>query len=199
MSAKGKIQNNLGFVLFVGTLIGLSAFFTVRVEAFRARGAKSKLVERIDPGTEVTLVDVLDGDELVVTAPSGANFRVRILGIKAFDPTATEPGISIFGKFAVVYLTKFKGERLRLEFQEFKKDSRGRLLSYVMVGKEDLGGTLVARGLALAYVKYPVAREEQYRRAMVKAEQERKGLWYNQRAIDRARALIASWEADRDD
>ena len=126
-------------------------------------------------------------------------FRVRILGIKAFDPTAQEAGISLFGQLAVAFLTEYKGTRAILEFKKFAKDPQGRLLAYVRVGEHDLGETLLERGLALTYVRYPVEREDHYQAAQGRAIAENEGLWSSKRAADRARSLLASWEAARDD
>ena len=156
------------------------------------------MAETIASGTVATVVDVLDGDEVTVTAANGDTFGIRILGIKAFNHVANDPGIRIWGERAVSQLTRtIKGKKVTIEFTEFKKDSSRRLLAYLKQGEEDVGMALVADGSALAYTKYPHAREPAYRTAQARAWKTRTGLWGSKEAAARGLALKDAWEADR--
>ena len=198
MAFRHAVRYNLGFLLFIVAVMSVSGYFTYRVEEMRGRGAKARITESIAANTEVTVVDVIDGDELVARAAGGENFVVRILGIKSFDPVANDPHTGVFGHSAFVYLdSTVKGQSAQLEFDSFQKDKRGRVLAYVNHGGVDVGKELVTRGLSLAYVKYPFAREPAYRLAQAEARDAQAGLWGSPRAVQRAEALVQTWEAVR--
>jgi endonuclease YncB( thermonuclease family) len=194
------VRNNFGFVLFVSVLGLSSLFFTVQVEATRRDGAKARLHAEIPSGTVVRVEDTLDGDELLVRPPGGEVFVVRLTGVKTFDPKSQDPDVGGYGRNALDYLGRqLVGQLITLEFAEFELDRSGRLLAYARLGEEDVGAALLAQGLALPFLKYPSEREATYRQAQERARSQRAGLWANGRATERALALLAAWEASRDD
>ena len=198
MALRQKVRNNLGYMVFIASLVGLSGFFTYRVEGFRGLGAKARLTESIAAGAEVAVVDVIDGDEVVVKTSGGENFVVRLLGIKSFDPVVNDPSIGMFGRSAAAYLeTELQDEQVTLEFEVLEKDSKGRVLAYVHKGDKDIGQDLVARGFSLVFVQFAFSRESAYQLVQAEARDARKGLWGDPRAVQRAQALLRSWRVRR--
>lgn len=198
MSIRRKIRHNLAYMAFLTILIACSAFFTYRVEAFRARTSKARLTATISSGTEVAVERVIDGDEISVRSAEDRSFLVRLLGIKSFEPGANDPDVGIFGRSAVAFLEqKLAGETARVEFEEFKTDRSGRLLAYVRLGDEDVGRSLIERGLTLVYTEYPFSREAEYLQVQTGARHANRGLWGTPKAAQRAEALFETWAAER--
>ena len=186
--------------LLVGLLFALSGYFTWRVEFYRGQTSRARLVGELNSGTEVVVTGLIDSDELTVTASQGGAFVVRILGIKGFDPTSNEPIMSPHGQAALGFLeAEARGQTVSLVFDEFKKDDRGRVLSYLELDGRDLGLELVSRGHTLVYTRYGFSRERAYLEAEATARQGRLGIWSSPRATERALALKAAWEMARDD
>ncbi len=203
MSLPQKIRHNLPYFGFCGLLIGFSSFFTIQVEAFRSHTAKARTAEAIESGAEVTVLDALDGDELLVRAGDGNGdgdeFVVRVLGIKAFDPEVNDPQIGDIGRSAVRYLGReLSGAQVTLEIEATERDSRGRILAYVVKDGTDVGATLIERGLALAFIRYPTGREDEYLKLQQQAQAAAEGIWGVPGATARARSLIEMWKAERE-
>lgn len=198
MSLRQTIRHHLGYILFIAVLLLCSGFFTYKVEVFRAATSKARLDDALAPGAQVRLVRVIDGDEIMVAAAADEAFVVRLLGIKSFDAVANDPGISTYGRQCMAFLQEhLEDQPATLQFDDLARDSRGRLLAYVHANGTDLGKEMVARGLALPFLRYDFSREAEYRRAQVQASEARLGLWGAARADRRARALLLSWEAMR--
>ncbi len=194
------LRRDPGFWTFVALLTGLSIFFGVSAELHRRQLGRSANQAPLESGVQVSVVEILDGDEIAVRGEAGTPFVVRILGIKAFESTSFEPGISAFGARALRTLRDaIAGKRVALVFPEFKQDRNGRVLAFVQLEKRDVGRELVRGGLALVFTRYDFSREEEYLSAQAQARSERKGLWSSDKASERALALIASWEATRSD
>ncbi len=198
MSVRLAIRNNPKFIVFLTVLMSASLFFTVRVEQMRASVAKARIASALPSGTAVEVLDVVDGDELTVRAEGGKNFVIRILGVKSFDPVAYDRGISVFGRSCVAHLRQqVVGKKATLQFEEFRQDKSGRVLTYLEFEGQDVGRELLARGLTLVYVQYPSSREEDYLAVQKKARGDRVGLWGAEEASQRAQALLASWREQR--
>lgn len=189
--------SDTGVWLLIGVLFTCSLYFTWDVQT--RRGAwRSVDAAALQSGTEVQLVQVIDGDEVSVSHASGT-FVVRILGIKAFDPNLQDPGISSMGLACVEALTQMlrKAGPLRVVFEDLRFDKAGRLLAYLELNDLDVGARLVSEGLALAYTRYSFSREAAYVQAQAVAKNSRAGLWLNPKATQRAEALIQSWKSER--
>jgi endonuclease YncB( thermonuclease family) len=182
----------------VALLLGTSAFFTASVE-LRRNAWQGFDTAQVVSGTEVKVLQVIDGDEVSVEGPDGIAFVVRVLGIKAFDPKVNDPGLSEVGNACVRALTRRteSAGKLVVEFDERKTDKAGRLLAYLRKDEVDVGEALVHAGHALAYVRYPHAREGAYKAAELEAKTRGEGLWSIPAAVERANALHAKWEAER--
>jgi micrococcal nuclease len=176
-------------------LLGAATFFTFQVESRRLK-VRRKIVP-IGSGQKVQALKAIDGDEVVVLV-NGTPQVIRLLGIKAFAPTANEDGIKSLGAAARRRLEQLiKNRELVVEYKKEKRDRHGRLLAYLRAGKTDLGLDLIERGLVMVYTRYPFSRKVAYLTAEGRASAKSVGLWGNAKATMRVQALKAVWEAER--
>jgi endonuclease YncB( thermonuclease family) len=191
------------FWTFVSALLACSFFFAFSVES-RRRGWDTFIgVVPVQSGEVVTLHRVIDGDEVSLTKSDGKTFVLRLIGIKCFDPRVTEAGIGAAGQNCVSGLEQMVSDetvQLVVDYEgELARDDNDRVLAYLRAGDRDVGQALVSRGLGMAFVRYPFAREEAYLAEQVAAKNEGRGLWSNPKASQRADALYSSWMKERED
>lgn len=191
-------MTDTGVWVFIAVLCLLSAYFTWDVQVRRGAWRSDEGAVTLQSGTAVRLVQVIDGDEVSVAHQTGT-VVVRLLGIKAFDPNVQDPSISGAGLACVEGLTQLLQREVPLElvYDALRFDKAGRLLAYLESEKVDVGLRLVEQGLALAYTRYPFARQAAYEQAQQSAREKRAGLWLHPKATQRAEALIQSWAAER--
>lgn len=128
-------------------------------------------------GADWTVIDVTDGDTVVVTGPDGDQ-RVRLIGINTPESDECFGGEATAGMQSLV-----DGRAVRLVADRSDTDQYGRLLRFVEVlddrGVEiDVGATMVAAGLALSR-RYPpdTARNDRYDALQEEAQAAARGLW----------------------
>lgn len=125
-----------------------------------------------------TVVDVADGDTLDVTTPSGAVETVRIIGI---DTPEVYGGKECGGPVASAAMKRLAtGQKVTVTSDptQDRRDHYGRLLAYIDRGNQDLGFTMVRRGLASAYpYDGPFQRYPRYARADRQARADGTGSW----------------------
>jgi endonuclease YncB( thermonuclease family) len=178
-------------------LLCASAFFFVSAERFR-RSIRKRQTDYFNTGDAVRITRVIDGDEVVVVGAEKRQTVVRLLGIKSFDPTRHDPLLSHYGTICVDYIkSNYLGREARLKIGRTRTDKHGRLLAHLELGKEDVGLTLVERGLTLVYNRYDFSRMEKYAQAEVAAMNAKTGLWSNTGVSARAQALKAVWDEER--
>jgi micrococcal nuclease len=183
--------------VFVAILAVSTVYFVASVEQRRAALRSSGAVD-VESGTEVRLSRVMDADEVSVHTADGEAFVVRMLGIKGFSTTASEPGVSGLGQEAMASLERaLANEQIVLVYDELKLDSSGRVLAYLEVEGRDVGQLLVERGHVVTYTRYPFSREGAYQGAEAEARSERLGLWGNDKAVERVQGWQATWQAAR--
>jgi micrococcal nuclease len=98
-------------------------------------------------GIVVPVVDVVDGDTIEVLI-DGVEEDVRYIGV---DTPEVDPsiGVECFGSQASEANRRLvAGERVRLVFDDERRDRYGRLLAYVYVGERFINEELVRRGYA---------------------------------------------------
>jgi micrococcal nuclease len=98
-------------------------------------------------GIVVPVVDVVDGDTIEVLI-DGVEEDVRYIGV---DTPEVDPsiGVECFGSQASEANGRLvAGERVRLVFDDERRDRYGRLLAYVYVGERFINEELVRRGYA---------------------------------------------------
>jgi endonuclease YncB( thermonuclease family) len=188
---------NHAFLGLVLLLAGTSLYFTVGVFSFKRSLHSKPLVAGLKSGQGAVVQRILDGDEMSVLVGK-APLTVRLLGVSAPDPTMNDPEMQPAGRQTLLYLENHvQGRTVELVFDEFKLDSRKRLLCYVQLDGRDLGEGLVDQGLALTYTKYPFSRLGAYAMAEDGARRSRRGIWSDPKLAQRAEQLKALWDSQR--
>lgn len=127
-----------------------------------------------------TVVDVADGDTLDVTTPSGTVETVRVIGIDTPEVYGGRECGGPAASAAMKQLATGATVTVTADPTQDRRDHYGRLLAYIDRGSQDLGFTLVRRGLASAYpYDGPFLRYPRYRRADRQARESGRGSWAN--------------------
>ncbi|OJU93714.1 MAG: hypothetical protein BGO23_13895 [Solirubrobacterales bacterium 67-14] len=125
-----------------------------------------------------TVTHVADGDTVDVTTPSGSVETVRIIGI---DTPEVYGGKECGGPAASAVMKRIAmGQRVTVTSDptQDRRDHYGRLLAYIDKGSQDLGFTMVKRGLASAYpYDGPFQRYPRYAKADRQARNNGTGSW----------------------
>lgn len=191
-----RLTLNQVFALVVALLAGSSLFFTVQVVRFKRSLKGSGQARVVVSGARAMVLQVVDGDEISVRL-EGEPLTVRLLGISAFDPSTQDPIAQPFGRAAMQHLRLLEGREVSLEFEDMKFDARKRLLAYVRSEGSDVGEAMVAKGLVLAYTRYPFTRLAPYLQAEDVARRGSLGLWADAAVSTRASQLRVVWDQER--
>jgi endonuclease YncB( thermonuclease family) len=180
-----------------------SVFFYIGAERLRAANTPSNPGLFAD-GDVIEVLKAIDGDEVLVAKGAEARTVVRVLGIKAFSASASDPLVSGYGQICVTHLRKsVVGKSARLDVPPQRVGNQGRLLATVFVrgaegsGETDLGLDLVRRGYALVYTRFDFARMEAYLSAQNEAKANGVGLWADERIRSRAESLLRIWREEK--
>ena len=116
------------------------------------------------------VVRVIDGDTFVI----GTGEHVRMLGINAPEMKTDlgEPA-----KEHLLALIDGKTVDLEPDHISNNKDVYGRLLRYVYLDGVDIDKKMVTDGWAIAFLKYPFDKEEEYKQEETKAKTATLGIW----------------------
>lgn len=120
---------------------------------------------------------VTDGDTLDLVTLSGKEETIRLIGI---DTPEVYGGVECGGRAASNEMKRLAvgAVTVRTDPTQDRRDRYGRLLAYVNRGDLDLGRTMIARGLASAYVYDEVfQRYPGYRQSQKKARAKNRGSW----------------------
>ena len=127
-----------------------------------------------------TVVSVADGDTLDVTTPSGAVETIRIIGIDTPEVYGGEECGGPAASAAMKRLATGQQVTVTSDPTQDRRDHYGRLLAYIDRGSQDLGLTMVKRGLASAYpYDGPFQRYPRYAKADQLAQNQNRGSWAN--------------------
>lgn len=185
------------FLAVVLILFGASLFFTTRVMRFKRSLNVAGGAQSFKSGKKVYVTKAIDADEVVVK-DGETQVTVRILGIYGYDPTMGDPVAQPAGRMALLQLeARLKDQEVELVFDELKFDAKNRLLAYVHREGVDVGLELVAKGLCLAYTKFPFSRLDAYVLAEDRARRERLGLWADAKMLERSTAIRSLWDSER--
>lgn len=126
-----------------------------------------------------TVVQVVDGDTLVVAYDDGRRDTVRMLGVDTPETVHPDRPVECFGPEASAYTkARLLGARVVLERDAELRDPYGRLLAYVSVGGARVNDELLRGGYARFLVVPPNGK---HARALLRAELDarhaRRGLW----------------------
>lgn len=144
--------------------------------------------------SEVTVLEVVDGDTLDVRMPDGSVETVRLLGVDTPETYADNDPAEYEGvpdtragrtclEAAGENATAFAGEflvggtvRVRTDPSADRRGSYGRLLAYVTVDNGSLNRALLARGHARLY-DTDFERRDEFAAAEDRAQADGRGLW----------------------
>jgi micrococcal nuclease len=125
------------------------------------------------------VVEVIDGDTVMVEFADHSTDTVRLLGIDTPETKHPTKGVECFGPEATAFTTEhLLGRVVRLESDVVRRDVYGRRLAYVTVHGTRFNDVLVRRGYARFFVIPP---NDAHGRALLAAELDARrhdhGLW----------------------
>lgn len=125
------------------------------------------------------VIEVVDGDTIVVRLRSGAEETVRLLGIDTPETVHPDRPVECFGPEASAYLTeRLLGEDVELEADVERRDHYDRYLAYVYLDGARINDEMIEFGYAEILVIDPNRR---YARDLLAAEVDARdagrGLW----------------------
>ncbi len=121
---------------------------------------------------------VVDGDTIIIDM-NGKQDRVRLIGIDTPETVHPNKPVEYFGKEASAFTKRMvEGKKVKLEYDQEKKDKYGRLLAYVYL--EDgtfLNAEIIKRGYGFAYTRFPFKYLDDFREYEKEARENKRGLW----------------------
>ncbi|MBT3378624.1 MAG: hypothetical protein HN742_02520 [Lentisphaerae bacterium] len=185
-------------------LILASLWFYIGVHRTR-RTLKTNAPEAFHEGEIVQISGIVDGDEILLLNRLGGKTVLRLVGIKSFDATVSDPLLSEYGKICFEYLkSTAMDQQAQLVLDPKRVDTKGRLLgSLLLKDKEgnftlNLSEDLIKRGYTLVYTRFDFAQMERYLEAEQAAVNNSAGLWSDSRIKGRAQMLKTLWNEERD-
>ncbi|MEW6665178.1 MAG: thermonuclease family protein [Thermodesulfobacteriota bacterium] len=186
-------RNSLVYWLCIAGLLSASLFYGFSTEKVR----RSVLREggKIENGSIVSLVRVIDGDTVLAAQEGQKPATIRILGIKTFDTKIEKDIGSPYGKSAMDLIELLtRGRPIRVLLHSTPKDRHGRTIAVLYADEQDVGLRLIRDGLALVYTVYPFPAMSLYLNEQDLARNERRGLWANSEVAARAMTLFREWQ-----
>ena len=127
----------------------------------------------------VRVIEVVDGDTIVVEFANGATDTVRLLGVDTPETMHPTKGVQCFGPEASAFTTeRLLGQAVRLESDIEHRDVYDRRLAYVSLDGARFNDEILRRGYARFLVIPP---NDAHARALLAAELDarhhRRGLW----------------------
>jgi endonuclease YncB( thermonuclease family) len=178
-------------VFFVG---GLATAFAVRAELDQREllGIVPDKIAEVAPGDRVRVVLVLNGDEILIEH-NGRRARLRMLGIRSFDPVVSEREITAFGDASVQFLKEWiLNKEVEPLFDVPIMDAHNRYLAYISLNGVDINKRMVEEGISMVYTEFKTTREQEYLAAELNARTSRRGIWGGSKAHRR----IDDWRRD---
>ncbi|MEX0663790.1 MAG: thermonuclease family protein [Acidimicrobiia bacterium] len=128
---------------------------------------------------QVRVLEVIDGDTIVVAFDDGHTDTVRILGVDTPETHHPTKGVECFGPEAAAYTERrLAGRTMRLEGDVEPRDLYDRRLAYVTVDGHRFDDELLRRGFARLLVIEPNrAHARDLLAAELEARRARRGLW----------------------
>jgi micrococcal nuclease len=130
------------------------------------------------PSARAEVLRVVDGDTIVVSV-GGREEDVRYIGVDTPESVAPGEPVECFGTRASAFNERLvAGRRVRLRFDDERRDRYGRLLAYVYLGPRLVNAELVRRGYARTLTIAPNdSRAGIFARLERKAARTGRGLW----------------------
>lgn len=192
---------NITIVIFI--LFSASVFYLIGAQRMMSL-VHSSNPDAFSTGEIVRIVGVIDGDEVLIENNEGTTTRLRVLGIKSFSSTVSDPTLSEYGKICFHYLkAKVDGQRAKLDIPDKTLDGEGRLLGMLFLKDTegeyvvDMGLDLVSKGYSLVYTRYDFAHMQPYLAIQQEAQKNGAGFWSNEVIAARSMSLLKLWEEER--
>ncbi len=189
---------NISVITFV--LVGCSVFYLIGARRMQLY-TSSNNPHMFATGDVVTILQVIDGDELLIGDSKGNTTKLRMLGIKSFSATLSDPLLSEYGKICFSYLKAIGvGNKARLVQAGKRVDNKGRLLGTLFMEDAtgqytvDMGLDLVAKGYTLVYTEFDFENMQAYLEKQDQARKTKAGFWSNERVSARALSMLLLWE-----
>lgn len=124
---------------------------------------------------------VVDGDTLDA---SGIG-RIRLIGVDTPETVDPRRPVQYFGREASDFLKQLvEGRRVRLEYDQQRKDVYNRTLAYVYLPDGTfVNAEIIRQGYGFAYTRFPFKYLEDFRRLERDAREAARGLWH-QNAVE---------------
>ena len=148
-------------------------------QSFKSKSDALKVLNKLKPNKQLsrwrTVVRVIDGDTIVLDG----NEKVRLIGVDTPETVHPQKPVERFGKEASAFTRRMiEGKKVRLEFDQTRKDRYGRTLAYVYL--EDgtfLNEEIIKQGYGFAYTRFPFRYMERFRDRERRAREAGRGLW----------------------
>lgn len=180
------------FWAIVISVASASLYFGVRAEQIRR--SVQRATATVATGDLLSFKQLIDGDTVLLTNAVGDAVTVRIVGIKSFERESRD----VTAKFAQQEVDRLQrtlaGKPVRVMLATPPRDRHGRTLGTLYVDDEDVGESLLREGLVLAYTQFPFPAMSAYLRVQEQARGDRRGLWIDPIAAERARAMAREWQ-----
>jgi micrococcal nuclease len=118
---------------------------------------------------------VIDGD----TVELSTGEKVRMIGVDTPETKDPRKPVQYFGKEATAFTRQLvEGKRVRLEYDQQRRDKYGRTLTYVYLDDGTfVNAEIIKQGYGFAYTRFPFKYLEQFRQLEREAREARRGLW----------------------
>jgi len=177
----------------VAVLFAAATFFGINAEIQRRDLQKASA--KIETGTLVSVVAIVDGSTVVVANDQGERTTIAILGLRSIAGRAQRDPLAVWGEAAESMLKRLTDKKaVRVLLHTPPKDRQGRTLASLFLDDQDIGMQLVAEGLALVFPVYPFAALPLYLREQDNARKARHGFWSHPDAVERAGTLALQWQ-----
>jgi micrococcal nuclease len=135
--------------------------------------------QRSAANPEVRVVEVIDGDTIVVAFDDGRTDTVRLLGVDTPETHHPTKGVECFGPEAAAFTAEqLTGRTVRLEADVEARDQYGRRLAHVIVDGHRFNDVLLDEGYARLLVIAPnYAHARDGLSAELEARRAGRGLW----------------------
>jgi len=189
--------------IIAAVLFLCAGFYFVGAQRFRNK-LNANNPEAFHSEQIVTIKAAIDGDELLISGGHGVRTKLRLEGIKSFDPTQKDPMTSEFGRICFDHLESFTaGKSARLTVASKTVDDKGRLLGHVYLEDADgaytasVAENLIRNGYTLVYTRYDFPDSDRFLALQRTAREAKLGIWSDPDLANRASALSALWEEEK--
>lgn len=173
------VEQAVGYIVVIGIITALVA---VILYVQRPKGNPGNHAEKIHEGVLYQVVNVFDGDTLVVSVARN-EVTVRLIGIDTPEVVDPRKPVQCYGPEASAKAKELlEGKQIYIEKEASKGnyDIYGRVLAYVRMPDRSLyNERMIKEGYAREYTfnKENYKYQKEFKTAQTKAKKEKRGLW----------------------